>query len=137
MSLLRTDDHSNAKDQDERLHWYRAPREEKILHRMYAPTRPHYNSFRWRRRSCTMFAKGPEILYFGCPNLTMFSFGFSLSPSPALFLHRNQDPSRDSSRGAGGVGVAVNGGIYRWKAILAVKQVILSPSSVYTSASTV
>jgi hypothetical protein len=26
MSLLRTDDHSNAKDQDERLHWYRAPR---------------------------------------------------------------------------------------------------------------
>jgi hypothetical protein len=31
----------------------------------------------------------------------------------------------------------VNGGIYRWNAILAVKQVILSPFSVVTSATTV
>jgi hypothetical protein len=130
-TLCRTHDHSNAKDQDERLHWYRAPR----IGRKKTPSHLHavqdHNSFLFRRRSCIMPAMGPEILTRGCPNFIMFSLGFS-SSSPAPFLHRNQDPSRESRRGAG-----VEECIYRWKAILAVRQVILSPSSVYTSARTV
>jgi hypothetical protein len=34
-TLCRTHDHSNAKDQDERLHWYRAPRIRRRLLRIY------------------------------------------------------------------------------------------------------
>jgi hypothetical protein len=48
---------------------------------------PLQSSFLLRNRSRTMSAMGPEICTLGCPNLTIFSFGFSLSPFPP-FLHR-------------------------------------------------
>lgn len=64
-----------------------APENRKL--RMYI-----YNSFRFRSRSsiffCTMPASGPDILKCGCPILTTFFRGFSLSSALPSFLHRYQ-----------------------------------------------